>query len=180
LSRFRLIGQGVDVSAINDQLDAQPDLWGQNPARTNDPNSPHHGIPDIWARWRAPDEPADDAPHFACFWPAWRALPALHSVVHNLSRVVGSVHLGGILVTSTPGGGQVRPHVDSGWHARFYNCKLYLVLRSNPLCLNWCDGEAENFRGGDVWTYPNDVLHSVENQGTTPHTNVIICCRIED
>ena len=180
-SPFRLIAQGVDVSAVNAELDARPDLWDQNRYRTQAEDSPHHGVRDIWCRWRDPAElarPEDHRePHWAVNWPAWDALPSLHLIVRNLSHVVDATARGAILITQTPAGGQVKPHVDIGWSAQHFDTKLYLVLRSNPLCLNWCNGLAENFRAGDVWSYPNNVLHSVENNGETPHENCIICFR---
>jgi hypothetical protein len=83
MSRFRLIASGVDVSGVNAELEAHPELWDANTDRTADPSSPHHGIPDIWIRWCDPK--------FQYYvtgftdWPAWHALPSLHSIVRNLS-----------------------------------------------------------------------------------------------
>ena len=181
MPHFRLIAQGVDVSSVNAELDAHPELWNQDSYRTQDPTSPHRGINDIWLRWRHPDELTDAEshrePHFAVDWPAWHKLPSLHPIVRNLSHVVDARYRGGILLTETPPGGQVKPHIDSGWHAEFFNTKLYLVLQSDPRCLHYCADEVENFRAGDVWQYPNNVLHSVVNEGAVAHRNVIICFR---
>lgn len=183
MSNFKLIAQGVDVSGVNRELAAQPELWNQNRARTEAADSPHHGVPDIWLRWRVADEltkpEAYAEPHFAVDWPAWHKLPSLHPIIRNLSHVVDARVRGGIMITETPPGGQVKPHIDGGWHAGFFNTKLYLVLYSNPRCLHHCGGDVENMRAGDVWQYPNNVLHSVVNDGDTPHQNVIICFRTE-
>jgi hypothetical protein len=178
-SPFKLIAQGVDVSGINRELENQPHLWNRDRFRTESLDSPHHGISDIWCRWRDPREltsaKSHHEPHAAVNWPAWDALPSLHPLVRNLSHVVDATHRGGILITKTPPMCQVKPHVDTGWHARFYETKLYIVLRSNPLCLNTCGDAVENFREGDVWQYPNNILHSVLNNGHGDHVNVIVC-----
>jgi len=178
---FRLIAAGVDVSAVNAELEANPGLWGQNGYRTDDPNSIHHGVPDIWLRWRAKTDLTTPEsfrePHFSVFWPAWHALPSLHTIVRNLGHVVNSVQLGGILITRIPAGEQVRPHTDDGWHARHFDTKLYLVLRANALCLNYCGDEVEHYRVGDVFEFPNSVKHSVVNRGSTDRISVIICFR---
>ncbi len=181
MSNFKLIAQGVDVSAVNAELDAQPDLWNSYTYRTKDDTSPHKLINDIWVRGRDPAEIEQtgtaNEPHFSVDWPAWHALPSLHPIVRNLSHVVDAKVRGGILITETPPGKVVKPHVDTGWHPETYDTKLYLVLKSDPRCLIFCGGDCENFRAGDVWQYPNNVLHSVVNKGQTPHRNVIICFR---
>jgi quercetin dioxygenase-like cupin family protein len=180
LSNFKLIAQGVDVSALAAELQAQPDLWNSYQYRTQAPDSPHHGVDDIWVRWRSKDDegsPVD--PHFAVDWPAWHALPALHPIVRNLSHVVDARFRGGILITQTPPGGEVKTHIDHGWHAEFFTTKLYLVLWSNPRCFIHCDGEEMSCRAGDVLSYPNNVPHGVRNEGATPHCNAIICFRGE-
>ena len=178
---FRLLAAGVDVSGVVHELDANPALWDANGYRTEDAASPHHGVPDIWLRWRrkselvSPDSYGE--PHFSAFWPGWGLLPSLHPIVRNLSHAVDAVQLGGILITRVPPAGEVKPHIDRGWHASHYDTKLYLVLKANPLCLNYCGGEVEHFRAGDVWEFPNSVEHSVLNRGPTERVTVIICFR---
>lgn len=181
MSNFRLIAQGVDVSGVNAELDAAPELWDSYTYRTKDEASPHKLIRDIWVRGRAPEEiektGTASEPHFAVDWPAWDALPSLHPIVRNLSHMVDARHRGGILITETPPGKMVKPHIDHGWHPEFYDTKLYLVLQSDPRCLHFCGGDCENMRSGDCWSYPNNVLHSVVNKGQQPHRNVIVCFR---
>ena len=183
MSLFTLIAQGVDVSGVNRELAAAPELWNRDTYRTENETSPHREVDDIWLRWRDPAElttpDAHREPHWAVNWPAWHALPSLHPIVRNLSHVVDATARGGILITRTPAGGQVKPHVDDGWSARFFGTKLYLILQSNARCLIHCGDDVENCRAGDVVEYPNSIIHSVHNDGSTPHVNVIICFRTE-
>ena len=178
--RFRMIAHNVDVSGVVAELQAQPELWNENRYRTHNPTSPHHGIDDIWVRWRGEDDPGSpNEPHFAADLAPWHALPSLHPIVRGLSHMVDARFRGGILITQTPPGGEVKTHVDRGWHAGFYTTKLYLTLWSNPQCVIHCDGQEQSFRAGEVWSYPNNVPHGVRNAGVTPHANVIICFRSE-
>lgn len=183
MSNFRIIARGVDVSGINAELEAHPELWEQNRYRIANPESPHHGVPDIWLRWRPAAEltvaMAHTEPHFSAFWPAWRMLPSLHPIVRNLSHVVNSTQLGGILITRIEPGASVKPHIDAGWHARFYDFKAYLCLCGNPGSVNWVEGEAFAPAAGDVFEFSNRKLHWVTNDGDTPRMTAIICFRTE-
>ena len=53
MANFQRIATDVDVVPLLGELFRQPDLWGQNTARTA-PGSPHEGVPDIWARTAPP------------------------------------------------------------------------------------------------------------------------------
>lgn len=182
MSAFNLLASGVDVSHVNAELRANPRLWGENGHRTDDERSVHHGVPDIWLRWRAKAELTNAEsyaePHFSVFWPAWSALPSLHPIVRTLAHMVNSVQLGGILITRIEPGESVKPHHDrGGWHAGFYNFKCYLCLAGNPLSLNWVENEPFNPREGDVFEFSNQRVHRVTNEGTTPRVTAIICFR---
>lgn len=183
MSNFRLLASGVDVSGINAELDAHPEMWGQNSARTR-PGSPHEGVPDIWVRWRPQSELTSAAsygePHFSAFWPAWGLLPSLHPIVRNLSHVVNAVQLGGILITRIEPGQSVKPHTDPGWHAKWYDFKCYLCLAGNPLSVNWVEDEAFSPAAGDVFEFSNQKVHRVTNDGPTPRVTAIICFRTVD
>ncbi|MDB5243737.1 MAG: aspartyl beta-hydroxylase, partial [Spirosoma sp.] len=117
--------------------------------------------------------------HYPVFWPAWYSLPSLHPIVRNLAPAIGATALGGILITRIPPGGEVKPHIDGGWHATFFNFKAYICLRGNPLCLNWCEDEPFNARAGDVFEFSNLKTHSVVNAGKTDRITAIVCFRTE-
>jgi hypothetical protein len=182
VSNFRLLASGVEVSGVLAELDAHPELWGQNGNRTDDPASVHHRVPDIWLRWRRRSELTTPEsyrePHFSAFWPAWSALPSLHPIVRNLGHMVDSIALGGILITRIEPGQSVKPHHDrGGWHSEWYDFKCYLCLRGNPLSLNWVEDEPFNPRAGDVFEFSNQKVHRVTNDGPTPRVTAIICYR---
>jgi len=181
MSNFRLLASGVDVSGITAELAAHPELWGSNGYRVMHPESPHYGIADIWLRWRhwasLLSVASYQEPHFPVFWPAWRALPSLWPMVRTLSHAVDSVALGGILITRINPGESVKEHVDTGWHALYYDTKVYVCLRGNPFSINYVEDEAFAPREGDIFSFSNQQRHRVTNDGPTERITAIICYR---
>jgi hypothetical protein len=151
--------------------------------------SPHEGVSDIWLRYRPKAELTDALryrePFIPRFYPEWHALPELRPIVFTLMAAFESVQLGGILITRIPPGGQVKPHNDRGsWHSEFFNSKIYVPLRANTLCTNWCQEEDGQYRGdtmaaGECWTFNNQVDHGVVNNGPEERITLIVCLRTE-
>lgn len=178
MSHFRHIASGVEVAAVNAELDAHPELWDQNTARTG-PGSPHEGVPDIWLRTRPPGEHGRDGVFVPQFWPAWHALPSVAPIAFGLMAMFRAVQLGNILITRIPSGGEVKGHVDRGWSPEFFGVKAYVVLAGNDGCVNWCEDERVVMRTGDIYLFENTVLHGVVNGGATDRKSLIITMRSE-
>lgn len=185
MRHFEKIATGIDVAPLRAQILAQPELWDAYAERRASPESPHHGVPDIWVRFRARSELTEPQhyrePHFSVFYPAWRALPALQPIVFGLMAQARAVQLGGILITKIPPGGRVKPHSDAagGWHPNFYNHKVYVPVMANDRCVNYCEDEAIVLRPGDASTFNNLLMHEVVNDGPTDRVTAIVCMRIE-
>jgi hypothetical protein len=187
MKHFAKIATGIDVGPLLQQLDSQPELWDQHPVRTEAAMA-FSGTSDIWVRYNDYDnlngrqlgQLGDfNGPHFPVWYPAYYRLPALRPILFYLQSLVGSVHLGGVLITRIPAGHQVKPHVDAGWHAEWHNVKVYLPLRSNPLCVNTCGDEAVTMAVGEAWTFDNLTVHSVVNGGPFERLTLISCMRVE-
>lgn len=177
------IASGINVGPALAQLNAHPELWNEHPNRTAE-NSPHYGIPDIWLRYRPLEELTSPErfrePHFATFYPAWYALPALTPIVFGLMAKVRATYLGGILITKIPPGCRVKPHDDRGsWHAEAMNCKVYVPLQANERCVNYCENDSAVMRAGEAWTFNNLLHHSVENNGDTDRITLIVCMAVQ-
>lgn len=184
MRHFHRLAEGIDVQPLLGQLDQQPELWDQIPFRRTAPNSPHAAMKDIWIRYRPPVEllyPWSFAePFHSVFYPAWRVLPALKPITFGLMSLVSAVELGGILLTRIPPGGAVMPHDDRGkWHAEWFNLKVYIPLRSNDQCINFCGGDEVVMRAGEAWVFDNLVEHATYNRGDTERITLIVCMRVE-
>lgn len=179
LKHFIKLGE-YDVSEAARQLDTQPQLWNRYSERTR--GATFKQTDDIWVRYRARHELVSREkfaePHFAEFYPAWDALPALHPIVFDLIRTVRAVYLGGILITRIPPGGVILPHHDRGtWHAEYMDTKVYVPLKANDKCINECGGESRVIRAGEAVIFDNLITHSVENNGDTERVTLIVCMR---
>lgn len=176
------ITDGIDVLPLLAEIDAQPDLWDQHRDRKDAVGSPHAQMSDIWIRYRAREEltcrQAFIEPHKQVFYPAWDALPALRPVMEHLLAVEHPIQLGGILITRIPPGGKIAWHHDRGsWHAEYFRRKIYVPLRANDQCVNYCGDDRAVMRPGEAWFFDNLIPHAVENNGATERITLIVCMR---
>lgn len=180
---FERVHGGLDVAPMLAELEAHPLLWDQHKERRTAPKSPHREMVDIHLRARdradLHDPDAFRKPHWPVFYPAWRALPSIHPVVWALMGMTKAVQLGNVLITRIPPGGSIHPHVDPGWAVNWFTSKFYIVLQSNPCCINRCLDESVVMRPGEIWSFENRVTHSVENMGETDRISLIVTMRVE-
>lgn len=173
---IKLLDCGLPVSHIHWALQEHPELWNQNPGRTESPDSPHHGLDDIWARFAAPGVDGSN-PHDAVWYPSADVLGVKH-LCHDIMAAVKGTRLGGVLITRIPAGGRVKPHTDPGWHARFYE-KFAVQITSAPGQKFCFEGEELETKPGDLYWFDNSNLHWVENQTEYERITMIVCVRVE-
>lgn len=164
------------------ELHRAPELWDQNPGRRQYPCSPHVAMQDIWVRARPAGQitgPDSFRGEYRCeFWPAWRALPSLRQLVFALMTKVSAVELGSILITRLPPGGEILPHSDrGGWAPEFYNTKCHVTLAGASI--STCGEEAVTMTQGDIFTFDNLLMHSVQNAGDCDRVVCIVSMRCE-
>jgi hypothetical protein len=173
----------LDVSAINAELDANPDLWNQFSLRTTAyVGSPHNRVDDIWVRYNAwkkfnPKKPANfSKEHDSSWYPAYGKLPALRPLIFGLMQVVEGERLGGVLITRIHPGSSVAPHIDLGWHAGYYR-KFAVQLRGGPDQLFCFEGESLEANDGEVYEFDNSEKHWVLNNSDRERMTLIVCIR---
>jgi hypothetical protein len=174
---FQPVCTGLAVAPLRAALARQPDLFGAHGARAY-AGSPHRAMTDIWVRYNAPHNlgPAFNDEHDAVWYPAWQQLPELHALVFDLMRRVEGERLGGILITKLPPGGVIAPHVDTGWHADYYE-KFYIAIANPPGALFGFPDGAIAAEDGDCWWFDNSVPHAVHNNSTTERLALIVCIK---
>lgn len=186
MRNFLKICDGINVAALNLQLKQKNHLWDVKPQRKIADESPHAAMSDIWIRYNDDSEAKKmgdfskfNDMHFPIWYPTANELPEIRNIAMALMARMGATHLGGILITKIPPGGHIKPHKDGNWHAKFYNCKLYIPLQSNSQCVNRCEDEYVVMRDGECWYFNNLVEHEVLNGGEDDRITLIICLRTE-
>lgn len=179
---------GDVVEPIVAELAAHPELWNEHTLRTEGYAPAHNAVSDIWVRYRAWDELTHDSsgnplvvpfvsePHESVWYPGSDKLPSLRSLVFEICRYFEVERLGGVLITRIPPGGEVKPHIDRGWHAGYYE-KIAVQLKSAPgqaFCYD--DGQFE-CEPGTVYTFDNSEKHWVSNQSDRERITAIVCIR---
>lgn len=177
MAHMQIIHSGVDVSHIYWALMENPWLWNQHTGRTQDPDSPHHGLDDIWVRFGSEDDAQSNAPHESQWYPAADVLN-VQQICLDLMKAVGGVKLGGVLITRIPPGAVCKPHQDHGWHAYQYE-KFLLQIASAPGQSFHFVGEKIVTKPGDVAWFNNQETHWVVNDSPYERISMIVCIKLE-
>ena len=84
--------------------------------------------------------------------------------------------LGGVLITKIPPHKRCYPHVDQGWHARYYEKFAYQVQGNLEQSFNV---ECETLRtgSGDLFWFDNAHTHWVNNPSDEDRITMIVCVR---
>lgn len=175
--KIKLLQRGLPVAPIYWALQQHPELWDQHTTRTEHPESPHHGLSDIWARFGPEDAAETGQPHESRWYPAAELL-GIKALVYDLMRFVEGDRLGGVLITRIPPGARCKPHTDPGWHARYYD-KFAVQITSAPGQLFCFEGEQLETQPGDLFFFDNQHLHWVENPTQYERITMIVCIRKE-
>ena len=177
MSKILKLPFGADVSAIQDALEAHPELWNQNTGRTADPASPHHGLDDIWVRYAA-DGVDGSQPHESV-WRVPEDILPVRSCVYALMGAVRGDQLGGVLITRIPPGGLCKPHTDPGWHARHYE-KIAVQIKGDDMQAFCFRGEELVTKDGEIFWFDNAHEHWVENASDRERITMIVCIRTRE
>lgn len=181
------IAAGIDTAPLLLAIARQPKLWNRHRMRKDQEGGAHGQMDDIWLRYnenlKKYEESGDftgiNDEHNSAFLPEWYALPQARPIVSGMMARVEGTRLGGILITRIPPGGRILPHVDDSWHVRHYNTKLYVVLQSNPQCVNRVEDEQVAMAPGEAWYFDNTKEHDVVNDGPDDRISLIISIRCE-
>lgn len=171
--RIKTIASGINVAPMLWALQANPQLWNQHGMRTKPADSPHRDVDDIWVRYQR--EPLTNEPHESEWYAAADVLP-VRDYVFPLMTMVDGERLGGVLITRIPAGKQCFPHVDNGWHARYYR-KFAIQIQSAPgQAFCFVDDRLESMPG-DVYEFDNSYIHWVENPTQFDRITMIVCIK---
>lgn len=189
---FAKIATGFNVIPLQIALKRQPKLFGAiDLRRTNylqkNANefevSPHVGMTDIWIRYndvtpfiQSGDYTTMNDEHDPIWYPSYYALPQIRPLLFDLMRIVEGERLGGIFITKLSPGARIEKHIDSGWHAGYYDKYYIPIQNAKGATFNFEDGYIEP-NLGDVWWFNNSVPHWVENNSDEDRISLIVTIR---
>lgn len=173
--KIRKIGEGLNVAPLLWAIQANPQLWNEHSMRTKPDDSPHREVSDIWVRYAAPEVADQPGPHESVWYPSADVLP-VYDLVYPLMQYVRGDRLGGVLLTKIPAGKRCYPHVDHGWHARYYE-KFAIQIQSAPGQEFRFEDEALESKPGDVYWFDNAFEHWVVNDTEFDRITMIVCIK---
>jgi hypothetical protein len=184
--KIELLHSGIDVLAIKAELDAAPEIWNLHPHRrvaygTDFVQGPHADISDVWIRYNdisnmKGDMAAFNDVHESVWYPEINKLPSVYRTVFDVMRFVCGERLGCVLITKIPAGKQCKPHIDQGWHSRYYD-KFAVQIAGNDKQAFCFEGESLVTKPGDLYTFDNSFLHWVTNDSDEDRITLIICIK---
>lgn len=175
------IAQGINIVPLVSALQNNPGLWNQNTMRTENKNSPHYELDDIWVRFNDLKNYLNQESFIKQHDSVWYESDIIQHVrelVFPLMAYVKGERLGGILITRIKPGQMCKPHEDSGWHAEYY--KKYAIQLQGNLNQAFCfEGESFSALPGDVYRFDNSKLHWVTNDSDQDRITMIVCIKHE-
>lgn len=185
MRNFFKLAEGVNVLPVLNQLAWQPDLWNQNPFRSQFEGTPHVDVEDILLRFSGPETLQKGVEAFQddgrpVWYPGMGKLQAIKPLVLDLMRFTNAYELDRLIVTRVNPGGRILPHsdnvgdyVNAGDIARYH-----IVLQGLPGSLFHCGDETVNMRTGEIWWFNAFDLHSVENNSKEDRIHLLVDMRI--
>ena len=163
-----------DVEPVRLALVANEDIWNTRTMRTENESSPHYGLDDIWARYAGPELENPTEPHTSIWYKdVCDVIPIKELAADILDKYPGE--LGGVLLTRIKSGKLCRPHIDIGWHAKYFDFKVMVSIAANhqqAFCFN------EKFirtMPGEAIFFDNSYEHWVPNVSDEDRISAIFC-----
>ena len=174
------IYQGANIVPIMAAINRNPNLWNEHTIRTKDDISPHKKLDDIWLRYNDwsnynGDRDKFNSPHDSVCYPSADILN-IKPIAMQIMALVGGERLGGVLIRKIPPGGSCLPHIDTGWHAEYYE-KFAIQLQGDLNQSFNFDGESFSAVAGDVYWFDNSFTHWVNNDSDQDRITLIVCIK---
>ena len=170
--------RGLNVMQLALQLKRNPQLWNQRRERTQNPDSPHREVDDIWLRYGGGSYDESRQPHTSVWLDAATVLPETKTHARAIMSLVHGDALGGVLITRVPPGARVHPHTDNGWHAQEYDKFALQISGHQQQAFCYADGEHVTLPG-DLYWFNNQAEHWVINDSPVERITMIVCVKLD-
>jgi hypothetical protein len=170
--------KAFDVTGLQRQLVAHPEVWNTIRLRTEDPRSPHREVSDIWMRYNPIENYHGDIRKFNDVHVSeWYPVVDVLTEARRLAECVANGRdIGAVLITRIPAGKQVYPHVDIGWHARTFD-KYGLQIHGNEKQAFHFESECLITHDSDLFWFQNSHPHWVTNDSDFDRVTLIVCVK---
>ena len=165
----------IDVGDLAEKL-KDDSLFGEFSFRKE--KYAHTDMKDIWVRYNHIDmigERFNDE-HSSVWYPVAHKLPEAVIICAQLMALVNGERLGGVLITKLPPGCEIKPHIDKGWHAEYYQKYFVPIANEKGAVFGFEDGNIEPMPG-EVWEFDNSVPHWVKNDSNSDRIAMIVCIK---
>jgi Aspartyl/Asparaginyl beta-hydroxylase len=178
---IKYIASGFDVDESLREIADHPEYWNQYTMRTEEMNSPHSKVDDIWIRYNDwsnfhGDRIKFNQEHESVWYPCVEKLPSVKQLVMDVMCYVQGERLGGVFITRIPPHESIDRHKDGGWHATYYD-KFAVQLIGNQDQAFCFDGTELRADEGDLYTFDNSKDHWVINDSNDYRMTLIITIR---
>jgi Aspartyl/Asparaginyl beta-hydroxylase len=173
MKNFRVIFRGIYVQKIIDEIEKN-DMWNCESLRTG----PMMQQKEILLYYTNLDEmlynPNTDRKETVAYPPVQKLLAA-KAFIFELMKAFQGERLGRAFITCLAPGKKILPHTDTdaGFPAGYFN-RYHLCLKDNEETVFKCGDEEFRPEVGDLFTFDNLKMHSVENNGKTDRWTFVI------
>ena len=177
---FHKITDKMNIGPLLAAIGRNSELWNKNRIRTTHNNSAHVEASDILLRFNKITETSeylevlDDLE--AIDYPAFKELPQARGIIFDLIRFVEGNRLGRVVITKLAPGAKIRPHLDSGLSAEYYD-RYHVTLKNSEGSIMRVGDEMVCMVPGDIYLFNNQVEHEVINNGTEDRITLIVDIR---
>lgn len=155
---------------------AEHDIWNTRTMRTENKASPHYGLDDIWARYAGPELENPAEPHTSIWYKDVCDVIPIKSLADDVLRHYPG-ELGGVLLTRIKSGKLCRPHIDIGWHAKYFDFKVMVSIQADEYSAFCFNERIIKTNDGEAIFFNNSYEHWVPNIGTRDRISAIFCIR---
>lgn len=195
MRNFRIVKDGMDVSALALAIAMEPDLWTADTFLRNYPQGPFGDTDTIMLRFPEiqtgmseeeielykSNKLAGYDQHEAVAWPAWSKLTQAHGFVYDLARFTEATRIGRVMINRVRPGGRIFRHADTPMHTDYWR-RFHLVIQGQPGAVIYCgDGsgdEALQMTTGRLFWFRNDLEHEVRNESSVDRLSMVIDLKV--
>lgn len=175
LRNFERITTGLPVQPLLDELEANPELWGEITLRQKYPGTKHKDTENIFLRGATANTYQDFfLTKTSVDYPAQVKLAhVVNPILDPVKEILQVTELGRVIIVKLNPGGHVDIHLDEGIYSDYFS-RFHVVLSAEKGSILTVDDEVRHFAPGEAWWFNHKVLHTADNHATTPRIHIIM------